>query len=279
MTSCRSDGPTACQLARAGGKVGFDGFEAVALGGGHDALRVDAPDGLDGVAGGATDADHLGRGLDGDAAWQRLGADLGRAVAAQAGQRIGHAIDGELGPALAKQVRGCLARGDGVQGLRKRLRAGRFLPVELADLEADRRGVRSNGMTRLVQPGADGDDTAQRALAPGKGSHALVVDPVLEVDDDARLRLQKAGAKERGPLRVIALDGQKDGIERLLDALRLMQVQRRGVGQMLAAGPTQLQPVLFDRIDMRRPLIDQRDVVASLRSAARRPPTQSPPRP
>ena len=57
--------------------------------------------------------------------------------------------------------------------------------VVLADLEADRARVGAHRVAGLVHAGADGDDAAERALAAGQRRHALVVDPVLEVHDDA----------------------------------------------------------------------------------------------
>src|SRR5262245_25588621 len=100
-------------------------------------------------------------------------------------------------------------------------------------------------MPGLVHPGADGDDTAERPMAPGERRHALVVDAVLEVDDHTGVWGKKSNAEERGPIGVIALDGQEHGIERLLDALRFVQLQRFRVDQVVAAGAAQAESLLL----------------------------------
>ena len=140
--------------------------------------------------------------------------------------------------------------------------------VELADLEAAADWVGPHGVAGLVHAGADGDDAAEGALAAGDGGDALVVDAVLEVDDDA-VRLREVAHDEGGrPLGVVPLDGQEGGVERLLDALGLVELERLDRHDVVAARAAQLEAVRLHRLDVRRPLVDEGDVVAGLRQHA-----------
>ncbi len=79
-------------------------------------------------------------------------------------------------------------------------------------------------------------------MPAGERRHPLVIHAVLEVDDHACVRLQEPNAEQRGPISVVAFDGEENGIERLMDALRLIQVERLRVNQVLATRATQSQP-------------------------------------
>src|SRR5205814_4089921 len=101
------------------------------------------------------------------------------------GQGVPHAVDGELRPALTPEVGGHLRRRDVAQNAGQLPDTRRVATVELADVEAQLPGVGPDCVATLVHAGADRNDAAERALASHQRGHALVVDAVLEVDDDA----------------------------------------------------------------------------------------------
>jgi hypothetical protein len=142
---------------------------------------------------------------------------------------------------------------------------GGVAAVVLADLEAGAAGVGAGRVAGLVHAGGDEDHAAQRALAAGHRRHALVVDPVLEVDDNA-VRPHQVGRAQRGrPLGVVRLHRDEHGVERPYDALHLVQVQRRHGNDVVAAGARQAQAPALERLDVLRPLVDQDQVVAGPR--------------
>ena len=263
MTSCRNDGRPPRERDRASGHIGFDVVQPTALRGVDDPLRGDTEDWLDRVAGRGADADDLGANLDGNPPRQRLGADFGGPVAAQTGKRIGHAVRGHLRPALAEQVRRRLAGRHGIHDLREGVGARRSAAVELANLEPDGAAVGAHRVAWFVQARADRDHAAERALAAGQRRHTLVVDAVLEIDDHAVAGLQEANGEQRRPVGIVALDRQEHVVERLVDRLRLVEMQRAHLKDVVAARATQTQAVAFDRIDVRWPLVDQRHIVTS----------------
>jgi hypothetical protein len=65
------------------------------------------------------------------------------------------------------------------------LRTLTILAVQLADLEADGLPVGAHGVTGLVETRTDRDHTTERPPATGHRRYPLVVDPVLEVHNDA----------------------------------------------------------------------------------------------
>ena len=107
--------------------------------------------------------------------------------------------------------------------------------------------------------------TQPRSDGARDGGDALVVDAVLEVDDDAVRLGQVAHDERRRPLGVVRLDGEEGGVERLLDTLGLVQLERLTGHDMVAARAAEREAVRLHRLDVRRPLVDQRDVVAGLR--------------
>ena len=86
--------------------------------------------------------------------------------------------------------------------------------------------VGADGVARLVHAGADGDDGSEAPLASGHRGHALVVDAVLEIDDDAVGLLQVLEPEGDRPLRVVRLHGDEDGVERLRHRLQLVDPER-----------------------------------------------------
>src|SRR2546425_10577137 len=79
----------------------------------------------------------------------RLAPHLRRPQPRQAGERIRHAVHGELRPALAPEVRRHLRGGDIAQDARELARPRGVLAVQLADLEADLPRV---GARRMAPP-------------------------------------------------------------------------------------------------------------------------------
>src|SRR5207253_10358995 len=93
-----------------------------------------------------------------------------------AGERIRHAVHGELRPALAPEVRRHLRGGDVAQDARELARPRGVLTVKPAELEADLPRVRARRMTRLVHARPDRDHTAARPPPPRDRRDPLVVD-------------------------------------------------------------------------------------------------------
>src|SRR5207245_3297680 len=96
---------------------GLDRREPTALSGVDEPLGRDAEGRLDLEAAGVAAADDLGAQVDGDAPRPRLGPALGGAEPAEPRERIQHAVDGELRPALAPEVRRDLRARDGGEQL------------------------------------------------------------------------------------------------------------------------------------------------------------------
>src|SRR6266508_5759224 len=256
--------PAAGDVLGAGLQVALDGLETVSRRGVDEPLRVDAVDRLHLVARGAAHRDGLGSEVDRDLARYGLAPDLGRAEPAQAGHGVGHAVHGELGPALAPEIGGHLSGGDVTEDPGEFARPRGIRPVVLADLEADRPRVRAHRVAGLVHAGADGDDAAERALPTRHRRHTLVVDPVLEVHQDA-VRLLEVGQAELGrPLGVVRLHGDEHGVEGRGEALDLVDVERLDRDEVLAAGAAELEPPRLHRLHVLRPLIDEGHVVAGL---------------
>src|SRR5206468_5090526 len=178
--------------------------------------------GLDQVAVRAADAEDLGAEMDRNAPRSRLEPRLSGSESGEPGERVAHAVDGELGPALPPEVRGHLRRRHGAEHTRQLLRTRRVAAVKLADVEADHSRVGTDRVTVPVYPGADRDVAAERALAADDRGHPLVVDPILEIDDDAVARLEILRGQLRGPVGVIALDGDEHGVERRVHGLQLV---------------------------------------------------------
>ena len=240
------------------------GFEVEPIYGVDEALGVDAVDRLHLEAALAADQDCLGGHLHGDARRLRHAADLGRAEAAQPGQRVGHAVDRQLRPPLAEQVGRDLRAGHVVHDLGQLACAVGLAAIQLADLEADGLAVGAHGVARLVEAGTDRDDAAERALAAGYRRHPLVVDAVLEVDHDP-VRTGQVGQRQRGgPLGVVRLHRNEDRVERLGDRLQLVHVQGLDADDVVAASAGQPQPLPLDRLHVLRPLVDERDVTPRL---------------
>src|SRR2546430_1611143 len=61
---------------------------------------------------------------------------------------------------------------------------------------------------------------------------------------------------------VVPFDGEKDRVERLLNALRFVEVQCVDRHDVVRPGAAELQTVGLDLLDVGRPLVDQRDVVS-----------------
>src|SRR5262249_50345448 len=139
--------------------------------------------------------------------------------------------------------------------------------VVLADLEADMAGVRAHGDAGLVHAGANRDHATQRAMNAGHGSHSVVVDAVLEVDNEPVV-LEVLHAEPRRPLGVVRLHRDEEQVERLRDRLRLVHVQRLHGDRVITARAGEPQAASAHRLDVLGPLIDQRDVVARLRAEA-----------
>jgi hypothetical protein len=66
----------------------------------------------------------------------------------------------------------------------------------------------------------------------------------------------------RGPLRVVGLYRDEDHVERLGQALRLVEVERLHRDQVLAARAAEPQADLGHGLDVIGPLVDERHVVA-----------------
>jgi hypothetical protein len=187
-----------------------------------------------------------------------------RTEAGEARETVGHAVHGELRPSLAPEVRRYLGRGHVAHDVREAFGARGHLPVVLPDLESDLPVVGANSVARLVHAGADRDDGSEAPLAAGHGGHALVVDAVLEIDDDAVGLLQVREPQGHRPLRVVRLHGNEDRVERIRHRLQLVDPERAHRDQMLAARARQPQADRLHRRDVIRPLVDQRHVVAGL---------------
>src|SRR6266851_3975377 len=115
-----------------------------------------------------------------------------------------------------------------------------------------------------VHPGADRDDAPERPLASGDRRHALVVDPVLEVDHHAVRLLEVLDAQRRRPLRVVGLDADEDRVEGLGDRLGLVDVERLDADRVVAAGPAEAEAAFPHGLHVLGPLIDERHVVPGL---------------
>src|SRR4029077_20511838 len=143
------------------GHVALHFLDSPSLHGVDEALGLDAPDGLDLVAAGPPDLDRLGGQVDGYAPHARARAHFGRSQTRQTSEAVGHAVDRELGPALAPEIgrhlRGSHITHDPGKALGP---LGRFAVV-LADLAADGGPVSPDGVAGLVHAGADGDHAAQ----------------------------------------------------------------------------------------------------------------------
>ena len=142
------------------------------------------------------------------------------------------------------------------------------LAVQLADFEANGLRVGAHGVTGLVETGADRDDTTERPPAPGHCRHPLVVDPVLEVHDDAVRPGQMRQHQRRRPLGVVRFHRYERGVERLGDRLQLVHVNGLHADDVIATRSGQPQPLPAHRFHVLRPLVNQRDVAARLRQHA-----------
>src|SRR5262249_25311135 len=142
----------------------FDLLQPAPFSGVDVALGGDAHRRLDLEAVRPADVDDLGAQVHGDAAHAGLGSTLGGAETAEAGGAVQHAVDGELGPALAPQIRCHFRAGDGVQQLGHAAGALGVATVVLPDLEPDVSRVRAHRDARLVHAGTDRDHAAERAL-------------------------------------------------------------------------------------------------------------------
>src|ERR1041384_2528547 len=120
--------------------------------------------------------------------------DVGRPQPGQTGDGIRHAVHGELRPALAPQVRGERGRRGVAHDAHDLAGAVGVAAVVLADLEPHAAGIGPHGVTGLVHAGTDQDHAAQRVVLPRYARHALVVDPVLEIDHDATVRIEMTHA-------------------------------------------------------------------------------------
>src|SRR5262245_32792913 len=188
-------------------------------------LHGDTVDRLHLVADASTDRDGLRAKMNADRRDLRDGPDLERPESGEAGQRIRHAVDRQLGPPLAPEVGRDLALGDGIQEDDQLSRTGGVLAVVLADLEPDRPRIRPHGMAGLVHAGADRDDTAERPARAGDSGDAAVVDAVLEIDHDP-VGLAQIGQCHRGrPFRIIGLHRDEHRVEGLGHGLELVDVQ------------------------------------------------------
>src|SRR5206468_428895 len=257
-------GPATGPRRRVAHHLGLDRPEPTALGGVDEPLGRDAEGRLDLEAAGAADADDLGAQVDGDAPRPRLGPALGGAEPAEPRERIQHAVDGELRPALAPEVRRDLRARDGGEQLGDPSRALRVAAVVLAHLEAEPPRVGAHRHARLVHAGADGDHAAERAVGAGDRRHPVVVDPVLKIDHEAVV-FQILHAEPRGPLRVVRLHGDEEEVERLRDRLRLVQMERLHGDGVVATGAGQPEPAAAHRLHVLGPLVDEGDVVPRLR--------------
>src|SRR5439155_19160923 len=174
----------AAEMARARRYVPLHVGEAAPLHRLDEPLGRDAVDRLDLVTRRPADLDDLGGDVDRDAARERLAPHLRRPEPAEPGERVRHAVHGELRPALAPEVRRHLRGGDVAQDARELARPRRVLTVQLADLEADLPRVRARRMTRLVHARPDRDHTAERPPPPRDRRDPLVADPALAVHHD-----------------------------------------------------------------------------------------------
>src|SRR5947208_4321833 len=132
-----------------------------------EALRGNAVDRLHLVTDGAAHHDALGTEVHADGGDLGIDPHLGRAQAGKARQRIGHAVDGQLGPALTEEVGRHVGLGHRVHHRGQLLRAVGDAAVVLADLEADGAGVGALGVARLVHAAAGRVPAARRALLAG----------------------------------------------------------------------------------------------------------------
>ena len=107
-------------------------------------------------------------------------------------------------------------------------------------------------------------NAAKRAFDAGNRRHLLVVDAVLKADEHTVLGVDMVEHRRRRPLRVVGLDGDKDGVERLGFKLQFVDVDGFGVGQVLASPGLDNKTVGPDLLDMLLPPVDKRDVVPAL---------------
>ena len=234
----------------------------------REALRLDAQDGLDAVAERGPDPHHLGPDLRGHPARLRVRPYLGGAEPAQARERVQHAIERELRPALAPQV-GRHHRGrDLAHDRGDPAGARRVGAVVLADLEGGVAAIGADGVGRLVHAGADEDDAAEGALAPRHRGHAMIVDAVLEIHHHAVGNPQVIHRHLGGPLRVVGLHGDEHRLERLAHLAPLAQAQGPHRHHVLAAAPGESQAAALDLLDVLGPGIGQGHVVAGFRQQA-----------
>jgi hypothetical protein len=230
----------------------------------HEALGSDAPDGLDLEAGRAPHRDRLGPEEHGQPPRRGVEPDFRGAEAGEPRHRVHHAVERELGPALAPEIGGDLRGRDGREHLGETLGARGDRAVVLADLEGGLAGVGADGVAGLVHARADQDHAPERPLAPRHRGHAVVIDPVLKIHHEA-VALEIGDAHGGGPLGVIGLDGDEHGVEGLRHLLELMNMERAHRHHVIAAGAREAQPLGADGLDVLGPLIHQRDVLARLR--------------
>src|SRR5262245_39529133 len=252
----------------AGGHVGQQLVRPAAGSRVHKALGVDAVDWLDLEAAPSPDADRLRGDLHCDSRRTRYAADLRGAETAETGDWIGHAVHRELRPTLAEKVVRHLGAGHVIHHHGQPPSAFGVLAVELADLEADRLRVGAQGMTGLVETGAERDVTAKRPPAPSHRRHSLIIDAVLKVHDDPIGLSQVRQHQRRSPFGVVRVHCYECGVEWLGHRLQLVNVNDLHTDDVVATGSRQLQTVPSHRLHVLRPLVNQRDVAAGLREHA-----------
>src|SRR5579885_3019870 len=244
----------------------------IALAGAGDHLRIEVADLFELVAERLADADRLAAQPRLEMADRLVPGDLGPAQPGAGGDAVRHRV-GELRPALAPQIVGCLGAVGMADEPAHLLRALGDAPVHLAGtvdgVAAAADQPAAVHLPRRMQGDADvASDAAQRPPPADDLGDRRLVHAVLQRHDIAGRR-QVLLDQPRRPFGVVGFDADEGDVDRLLlgELLRLGQVQGADLDverlRPLVVGDADAVPV--DRLDIFRPEVDEGDVFPGLR--------------
>ena len=202
----------------------------------------------------------LGRRLKTHAPRTRFDLDVFRLAVQHAVDGVGHGVEDELAPELPPDVGGHWGLDGVLEQVRERFQARGDPAVELADDEASLRRAELD-VPRLERLAGQRDHGADDAAVAHKLREPLFLDAVLRRDHD-RVGLQIWLEQRHGPIVVVGLDAQYQDVD-LADRPGLAHVERPRVDDVGAAGVADLEARRLDGLDVGRPVVDDRDVLAA----------------
>jgi hypothetical protein len=243
---------------------GVAGRRQVLVAGAREFVRTQAEDRLDAVAERGADRERLAADPHGDVGHAGNSDRLAVAQSQQPVRPHGHGVGDELRPLRAVDVAGHLAAGDvGEDGL-DFLHARGIEAVELADREP---GALVRGVA-LDQPRREDlrgelDAAAHGAVAADNGGDRVVVHPVHDADQHP-VALEVGLDEFRQPAVVVRLHREKYDVELEVGRGEIAQVVGADRHLDVAVRHLDVETGRLQCLHLRRPLVDDRDVVARL---------------